>query len=167
MAVSSSKGEPDCLHGDLRAADVIVAAGRGAGGPEGIALIARFARAVGAQVAATRGAVDAGWLPRDREIGLSGKRVAPELYIACGVAGANFHTIGMEHSRTVIAVNRDPKARIFELADIAIVGEMGPCLTQLLSRLPRDAGAPTVAQIVGLFQNYLDLMDRNHAKRGG
>ncbi len=110
---------------------MVLTAGRGLGSRAGCEKLALLAQRLGAQVAATRGAADAGWLGRDREIGLSGLRVAPELYVGCGVSGANFHTIGMEHAGCIVGINTDPTARIFELAHIRVVADVGETLGRL------------------------------------
>lgn len=92
---------------------------------------------LGAQVGGTRGALDAGWISHDREIGLSGVRVAPELYVGFGLSGANFHTIGMEHAGYIVAVNCDPSARIHELAHCSVFKDAGLCIQQLTEHLKR------------------------------
>ena len=139
------------MQGDLLTAEIIVAVGRGVKDLEGFALMVRFAEAVHAQVAGTRGAVAEGWLSMERELGLSGKRVSPRLYIGCGVAGANFHTVGMKDSQTIIGINTDRRARIFELADYAIVDDVKTCITGILRGLPAD---PSMGQLIGLFAEY-------------
>ena len=101
------------------------------GNREGFSRLLCFADLIHAQVGGTRGAVDLGWIDKQREIGMSGKRVHPKLYIACGLSGANFHTIGMEHADIIVAINTDKKARIFELADIGILADAKAYLAQL------------------------------------
>lgn len=117
---------------DLTKASIIVAVGRGIGGPDKMAPVEELARVLGAEIGASRPVIDSEWLPRDRQIGSSGQTVAPKLYIALAISGAIQHVVGMKGSGTVVAVNKDPNAPIFTLAKYGIVGdvhELVPALT--------------------------------------
>jgi len=123
---------------DLSKADVIIAIGRGIKGQEHIALAQALADALGGDLAASRPICDAGWLPIDRQIGSSGQTVAPKLYVALGISGAIQHLVGMKNSGTIVAVNKDPEAPIFDIADYGIVGdifEVMPVLTEEVKKL--------------------------------
>ncbi len=109
---------------DLTQAEVIVAVGRGIKEQKNIEIAQHLADALGADLAASRPICDSGWLPMDRQIGSSGQTVAPKLYLALGISGAIQHIVGMKGSRTIIAVNKDSEAPIFEIADFAIVGNL-------------------------------------------
>jgi electron transfer flavoprotein alpha subunit len=123
---------------DLTKADVIVAIGRGIKSKDNIALAEKLAEALGGDIAASRPICDAEWLPIDRQIGSSGQTVAPKLYIALGISGAIQHLVGMKNSGTIVAVNKDAEAPIFDIADYGIVGdlfEVLPVLTEEIKKL--------------------------------
>ncbi len=118
---------------DLSAALVIVSVGRGIGEEENIAIVQDLADALGAELAASRPICDNGWLPMERQVGSSGQTVAPKLYLAVGISGAIQHLVGMKGSKTIIAINKDENAPIFEVADYGVVGDLFgivPALTQ-------------------------------------
>ena len=120
---------------DLTQAERIVAIGRGIKGQEHLPLVQELAKALDAEVAASRPICDSGWLPMDRQVGSSGQTVAPKLYLALGISGAIQHLVGMKGARTIVAINKDTDAPIFEVADYGIVGdlfEVVPALTAIL-----------------------------------
>lgn len=135
MAPFSSNSISPALTGDIYTASILVSCGRGLEDDDGFHLATEVAQAISAQIVGTRAAIDAGWISHDRELGLSGARVSPRLYIGCGVSGTNFHTIGMKHAQHIIAINNDPLARIFTLAHTAVIGDVKPILRALLQDL--------------------------------
>ena len=120
---------------DLSQAERIVAVGRGIKGQEHVRLAQDLAKAMGAELAASRPICDAGWLPMDRQIGSSGQTVAPKLYVALGISGAIQHLVGMKGSRTIVAINKDPEAPIFEIADYGIVGDLFEIVPAMIAEL--------------------------------
>ena len=122
---------------DLTQAPILVSVGRGIKAPENIPMAEKLARLLGGELAASRPICDEGWLPMDRQIGSSGQTVAPKLYLALGISGAIQHVVGMKGSRTIVAINKDQNAPIFEVADYGIVGdlfEIVPALTEELEK---------------------------------
>jgi len=122
---------------DLGQAERIVAVGRGIKSQEHLPLVQKLAAAMGAEVAASRPICDNGWLPMERQVGSSGQTVAPKLYVALGISGAIQHLVGMKGSRTVVAINKDRDAPIFEVADYGIVGDLFEIVPALISELEK------------------------------
>jgi len=122
---------------DLTAAERIVSVGRGIREAENIELIERLAKAMGAELAASRPICDNGWLPMERQVGSSGQTVAPKLYVAVGISGAIQHLVGMKGSKTIVAINKDPEAPIFEAADYGIVGDLFQVVPALIEALKK------------------------------
>jgi len=123
---------------DLSKADIIVAVGRGIKSKDNLAMAEKLAEALGGDLAASRPICDAEWLPIDRQIGSSGQTVAPKLYVAIGISGAIQHLVGMKNSQTIVAINKDPEAPIFDIADYGIVGDLFeavPVLTEEIKKL--------------------------------
>jgi len=120
---------------DLGQAERIVAVGRGIKSQENIAIAERLARAMAAEVAASRPICDSGWLPMERQIGSSGQTVAPKLYLALGISGAIQHLVGMKGASTIVAINKDPDAPIFEVADYGIVGDLFEVVPAMINAL--------------------------------
>jgi len=121
-------------------ASIVVAGGRGVGGPDGFRVVEDLAAALGGVVGATRAAVDAGWIPYSRQIGQTGKIVKPKLYLALGVSGAIQHKVGMQTAGTIVAVNRDPDAPIAEFADMVVIGDLFEIAPAIASELRSRTG---------------------------
>jgi len=124
----------------IEEAKIIVAGGRGVGGPDGFRLVEELAGALGGAVGASRAAVDSGWIPYAQQIGQTGKIVKPQLYLALGISGAIQHKVGMQTAGTIVAVNRDPDAPIAEFADLVVVGDLFAVAPAILAELRSRSG---------------------------
>jgi electron transfer flavoprotein alpha subunit len=126
---------------DLTKAEVIVAVGRGIKSKDNLALAEKLAEVLGGDLAASRPICDAEWLPIDRQIGSSGQTVAPKLYVALGISGAIQHLVGMKNSGTIVAINKDPEAPIFDIADYGIVGDLFEAVPVLTEEIKKIKGS--------------------------
>lgn len=156
-----------CLTGDPYESPVILAAGRGLQTAPCFEKMLTLADALGGQAVGTRGVLDLGWLPWNREVGLSGLRLTPEIYLGFGVSGANFHTIGMYRSEWILAVNTDERARIFRLADFCVHADTESVLDWLLESLPPEPFSSTkeirayVTRCAEKFPYHINTVRRN------
>ena len=125
---------------DLSAADVIVSVGRGIKDKENLSVVEDLAKALGAELAASRPICDNGWLPMERQVGSSGQTVAPKIYFAVGISGAIQHLVGMKGSKTIVAINKDESAPIFESADYGVVGDLFEIVPALTEEIRKTKG---------------------------
>lgn len=125
---------------DLTQAEVIVSVGRGIKEQKNLEMVKQLAEVLGAEIAASRPICDSGWLPMDRQVGSSGQTVAPKLYLALGISGAIQHIVGMKGSRSIVAINKDAEAPIFEIADVGVVGDLFQVVPPLIEEIKKAKG---------------------------
>ena len=125
---------------DLTSADIIVSVGRGIKEKDNIPIVEELAKALGAELAASRPICDSGWLPMERQVGSSGQTVSPKMYLAVGISGAIQHLVGMKGAKTIVAINKDANAPIFEVADYGIVGDLFEVVPALVEEIKKAKG---------------------------
>lgn len=138
-AVGEEMLAPDEM--DIAEAEVLIAGGRGVGGPEGFGQLEELAALLNGAVGASRVAVDLGWAPHSAQVGLTGRTVSPRLYVACGISGAIHHTLGMRDSGFIVAINKDANAPIFKLANVSIVGDVREVVAAIIKEIRARKGA--------------------------
>ncbi len=126
---------------NIQESDILISGGRGLESEKGFELIRQLAEALGADVSASRAVVDAGWIPYPHQVGQTGKTVAPKLYVACGISGAVQHVAGMQSAETIVAINRDKNAPIFDVADFGIVGDISEVIPKLINKIEEQRKA--------------------------